>query len=142
MFWIRSIPVWTLDKKASCNRFHTTVTLRIAWLPFLASLITFFMRKYRGKSEKITKSVPTTITAGGRKRWRALIYLFIPIYVQCSEKNNAANAETEPEISFLLLGRRPVYSHHHSVISLIRLQGNLREQIKYLKPYYISVQLI
>ncbi len=57
------------------------------------------------------------------------IYLFIPIYVQCSEKNNAANAETVPEISFLLLGRRPVYSHHHGVISLIRLQGNLQERI-------------
>jgi hypothetical protein len=74
--------------------------------------------------KKITISAPTTITAGGRKRWRVLIYLFIPIYVQCSEKNNAANAET-----FLLLGRRPVYSHHHGVISLIRLQGNLPEQI-------------
>jgi hypothetical protein len=97
------------------------------------------MRKTQGKSEKITKSVPTTITADGRKRWRVLIYLFIPIYVQCSKKNNAANAETGPEISFLLLGWRPVYSHHHGVISLIRLQGNLQERINIRKSKHTAL---
>jgi hypothetical protein len=82
------------------------------------------------------------MTAGGRKRWRVLIYLFIPIYVQCSEKNNAANAETGPEISFLLFGRRPVYSHHHGVISLIRLQGNLPEQINILNLHHGTTDIM